>query len=320
MSGWVTTREWGMRRLVTHIAVQAAAIGLAMVAAAPAVAAGSHTDQSSSGSAVTGNDISYPQCGGAFPARPAFGIVGVNGGLANDLNPCLGPSSSHPSYRQAELYWAVAASTGATSQPKASLYVNTADPGNIYNGLPIADWPTSGATPYGACTTTTVTTPKGTFTVGKNSPACAWQYGYNKAAQDVSWVTSAANAIDAQKPPVTVAATAGSYPWWLDVEIQNTWQAGTSGHAMNVADLQGMIAALKQAGASAIGAYSTSYQWTTITGGTTSSSGSLYQIPNWVPGAKTLSGAKSNCHLASFTAGRIVITQWFANPDGDYAC
>jgi hypothetical protein len=310
-----------MRRLVTHIVVQAAAASLAAMAmAAPALAAVNHSNGSASGSALTGNDLSYPQCGAAFPASPAFGIVGVNGGQANDLNPCLGPSSAYPSYGQAELYWAVAAATGASSQPKASLYVNTADPGNLYDGTPIADWPKTGATPYAACTTTTVTTPKGTFTVGRNSPACAWQYGYSKATQDVSWVAAAARAIDGQKPPVTVPTAAKSYPWWLDVEIQNSWKTGTSGHAMNIADLQGMIAALEHAGATAIGAYFTSYQWTTITGGTTSSSGSLYQIPNWIPGAKTLAGAESHCRLASFTAGRIVITQWFANPDADYAC
>ena len=312
-----------MRRLVTCIGVQAAVAAVAVaVFAAPALAAGAHGKASGSASAVTGNDISYPQCGTAFPSSPAFGIVGVNGGLANDLNPCLGPSSSYPSYHQAELYWAVAVPTGASSQPKASLYVNTADPGHLYNGTPVADWPTSGTTPYGACTTTTVTTPKGTFTVGRNSRACAWQYGYNKATQDVSWVAAAAKAIDAQKPPVTVAATAGSYPWWLDVEIQNSWQTGTHGQAMNVADLQGMIAALQHAGASHVGAYSTSYQWGVITGGTTSSSGSLYRIPDWIPGAKSLSGAKSNCGLPSFTSGQVRITQWFVSghPDNDYAC
>lgn len=43
-------------------------------------------------------------------------------------------------------------------------------------------------------------------------------------------------------------------------------------------------------------------------------------FPNWIPGATTLSGVKVDCHLASFTAGRIVITQWLASPDGDYAC
>jgi hypothetical protein len=306
-------------RLVTHVAVQAAAVGLAVVAmATPALAAGNHQGRSGSASAGTGDDISYPQCGAAFPSGPAFGIVGVNGGLANDLNPCLGPSAR--SYRKAELYWAAAVPSGAASQPKASLYLNTADPGNLYKGTPIADWPTSGTTPYGACTTTTVTTSHGTFTVGRNSPACAWQYGDNKATQDVSWVTAAAKAINALKPPVTVAATAGSYPWWLDVETQSSWRTGTSGQATNVADLQGMIAALQHAGASSVGAYSTSSQWNVITGGTTSASGTLYQIPNWIPGAKTLSGAKSNCHLASFTSGRVVIAQWTGTFDHDYAC
>ena len=267
--------------------------------------------------APAGNDLSYPQCGTVFPSSPAFGIVGVTGGLANDLNPCLGPASS---YLSSELYWAAAAPAGGTSQPKASLYVNTADPGNVYNGTPIADWPATGTTPYGACTTTTVTTSTGPRTVGQNSPACAWQYGYNKAVQDVSWVSSAASAIDAQSPPVQVSGSAGAYPWWLDVETVNTWQSGTAGQAMNVADLQGMIAALQQAGASPVGAYSTSSQWNKITGGTTSSSGSLSGIPDWVPGARTLSGAKSNCGLASFTAGRIAVTQWSGHPDNDYAC
>lgn len=65
-----------------------------------ALAAGNHGGGSGFAPAVTGNDISYPQCGAAFPSSPAFGIVGVNGGLANDLNPCLGPSASYPSYRQ----------------------------------------------------------------------------------------------------------------------------------------------------------------------------------------------------------------------------
>jgi len=89
---------------------------------------------------------------------------------------------------------------------------------------------------------------------------------------------------------------------------------------MNVADLQGMIAALQQAGASSVGAYSTPAQWGTITGRTTSSSGSLYQIPNWIPGAKTLSGAKAHCGITSFTAGRVEVTQWLGRPDHDYAC
>jgi len=298
---------------------------LVVATAVPAFAAKPGSGGGGSSSTPTGNDISYPQCGSSLPSSPAFGIVGVNDGRANDLNPCLGPSKSYPSYTQSELYWAVASSTGSTPtgstpQPKASLYVNTGDPGNVYNGTLIGDWPQSGTTPYGSCTTTSVTTSTGTAFAGENSPSCAWQYGYNSATQDAARLTSAADAINGQTPPTTVSYAPGSYPWWLDVETANTWQTGTSGQTMNVADLQGMIASLTSAGASIIGAYSTSSQWNQITGGTTSAAGSLYGIPDWLPGAKTLSGAESNCRNASFTGGRITVTQFSGHPDNDYAC
>ena len=271
----------------------------------------------------TGNDISYPQCGSAFPAAPAFGIVGINDGLANTLNPCLGPSSSYPSYTRSELYWAVASTTGATTQPKASLYVNTADPGNVYRRSPIKDWPTSGTTPYGSCTTTRVTIGHTTYTLGQNSTACAWQYGYNKAAQDAAWLSGAATAIDTQLNASVVSSAVGTYPWWLDVETANTWQSGSSGQAMNVTDLQGMLAALQSAGATTLGAYSTASQWATVTGGTTTSaSGSLYGLADWIPGATTLAGAQANCGLPPFTGavGKVSLTQWAATFDNDYAC
>src|SRR2546421_11150168 len=35
-----------------------------------------------------GNDISWPQCGGAFPAKAGFGIVGVTGGGPDTQNSC----------------------------------------------------------------------------------------------------------------------------------------------------------------------------------------------------------------------------------------
>ena len=79
-----------------------------------------------------------------------------------------------------------------------------------------------------------------------------------------------------------------SYPWWLDVETANTWQTDTT---MNAADLQGTLAGLQAAGATTIGAYSTSSQWDTITGGTATSLGSLDGIPVWLPGARLLPGA-----------------------------
>lgn len=139
-------------------------------ASAASAAPGSHGGGGGGGSTTvtTGNDVSYPQCGSTLPSATAFGIVGVNGGLADTPNNCLGIADGLSS---SELYWALTTANGSTSQPKASLYVNTADPGNVYNGTVIGDWPTSGSTPYGACTTTTVVLSGVTYTVGQNSPA-----------------------------------------------------------------------------------------------------------------------------------------------------
>src|SRR5256885_9110702 len=53
----------------------------------------------------TGYDISFPQCGGAYPVG-AFGIVGVNGGYPFvHYNPCLADEYAH--------------------SPHAALYINT---------------------------------------------------------------------------------------------------------------------------------------------------------------------------------------------------
>jgi hypothetical protein len=254
-----------------------------------------------------GNDISWPQCGEAFPTGQAFGIVDVNGGLANDANPCLGGNDG-PS----ELAWAV--DSAGTYSPKASLYVNTADPGNG-----VADWPQSGTNPDGTCQTTTVTSGHGknqtTTTVGADSTACAWQYGYNMVVNnDLPFLAAAA-------AQVNEPASASSYPWWLDVETGNSWLSGSYGLAMNTADLQGMVYALTQSGATSIGVYSTDYQWGQIVGGTPL--GSLAGLPDWIPGATTESGAASNCTTqTAFTGGAITYTQWQPRrgDDGDFVC
>ena len=325
----VAPRSWR-----TTVAVGLAVMALTSTAWASAASAapGSHGGGGGGGGSTTvttGNDVSYPQCGSSLPSATAFGIVGVNGGLADTLNSCLGTTDGLSS---SELYWALTTANGSTTQPKASLYVNTADPGNVYNGTVIGDWPTSSnsSDPYGSCVTTTVVLSSGTTTVGANSPACAWQYGWNMATQDVGWLAAAAGEINTQLKSTTAPTSPGAYPWWLDVETANTWQSGSTGIEMNVADLQGMVSALQFLGATTapdvVGAYSTSYQWGQIVGNTDSSSlygysNNLYQIPDWIPGARSSSGAQSNCSLPSFTGGAVTVTQWFAHPvDGDVAC
>ena len=157
-----------------------------------------------------GNDISWPQCGKRLPAGQAFGIVGVNNGVANTTNPCLAT----------ELSWA-ASSVGGTGQPLTAVYVNTANP-----SLQGSWWPTSntyaGATiknPYGTCT-------------GLADPACAYMYGYAKADDDAT---------------IRGVPNPSALLWWLDVETTNTWQPDT---AANTADLEGMATYFKSIGAS----------------------------------------------------------------------
>ena len=158
---------------------------------------------------LTGNDISWPQCGKTLPKSQAFGIVGVNGGLANNTNPCL----------STQLAWA-SQSKGGTNQPLVALYVNTANP-----GLAGSWWPTSndyaGTTvnnPYGPCD-------------GSNSVACAYMYGYAKAYDDAT---------------IRGISNPASYTWWLDVETINSWEPNT---AANAADLEGMTAYFQSIGA-----------------------------------------------------------------------
>jgi hypothetical protein len=259
-------------------------------------------------SSPAGNDISWPQCGKTFPSGQTFGIVGVNDGLANTLNPCLGPyKNGGPA--TSELVWALGSAV-STPLPAASLYVNTADP-----GPGVADWPANNNDPLSGAV---IDDPYGTCN-GLDSTACAWQYGWDRAVQDVAWLAKAATDAGVAGA-VNVPGDAASYPWWLDVETANSWEtgAGSPGTDNNVADLQGMVAALKAAGALHVGIYSTSYQWGVITGGSTD--GNLSGLDDWIPGARTQSAAQSNCSLAGFT-GNVTITQWFGKPyDGDWAC
>ncbi|HZO78984.1 MAG TPA: hypothetical protein VFB39_13150 [Solirubrobacteraceae bacterium] len=237
----------------------------------------------------TGYDISYPQCGRTYPTGQAFGLVGVNGGLANDENGCLG----------SEIAWAQA-SPGLTSpsQAPASIYINTADPGPAPG---VTDWPHSGTDQYGSCH-------------GGWSKACAYVYGEQRA-------TYSYNLVGASHPDLASEA-----PWWLDIETSNTW-ATSSVHGykgLNIVAIQGFIAGLTSQGAAApVGVYSSTTQWKAITGLTAQTTRSAFgsSPPAWVAAASTLKGAHSVCSSTAFTGVKPTLAQYSSNGfDGDLRC
>jgi hypothetical protein len=268
-----------MRRLLVFVA----AVGLMFT---PAVAA-----QARPSATLSGNDISFPQCGKTYPSGQAFAIVGVNGGKASNFNPCFGSVNLVTS----EWAWAQT-STGRTRQAKAQLYVNTGNPGDVLAQYNVTDWPTSSdptIDPYGTCS--------GTWT---DDLPCSWEYGYERALADINFVGAA-------------GVAAGGKKWWLDIETANSW---TSDTGKNQASLEGMVYALEQAGAT-VGIYSSSGAWSSLFGPVKDTS-PLYSLNEWRPGARTLSQAVSNCSLAPFEGnGHVEITQYVsAHLDYDHSC
>ncbi|HEY2003981.1 MAG TPA: hypothetical protein VGH44_02605 [Candidatus Saccharimonadia bacterium] len=165
-----------------------------------------------------GMDVSYPQCGKSLPTTPAFAVVGVNGGVANNFNRCF----------SSELTWAEGAS-GGTQQPKVSVYVNTGNPGDVLAQYNLADWPTSTnpADPYGSC-----------MGVWTDDLACSWEYGYERAQGDVGYAGS------------------GARRWWLDVETSNSWtidaaknRAALEGMVYGLTEAGGTVGLYSTAGA-----------------------------------------------------------------------
>jgi hypothetical protein len=242
-----------------------------------------------------GYDVSYPQCSKTLPAKQAFGVVGLNDGLANTTNPCLSK----------QLSWA-AKSTGQTSQPKVQLYVNTANPG----GLNTSSWPNDNSDPGGVVTDN----PYGNCD-GSNSLACSYQYGWNRALED------AQQRLPTGASPAGLSTNPADYNWWLDVETINTWQLGQADSSQkNTADLEGMSEYFQSVGGN-VGLYSTSAQWGQIVGSPSSTS-RLNGLINWRPGARNLNAAKTSCDLPPLTAGgNVSLTQYLANnQDYDYSC
>ena len=228
---------------------------------------------------TVGYDVSYPQCGSSLPKERAFAVVGVNGGLSTKANPCL----------STQLAWASKSSGAVPDQPKAQLYLNTANPGEVRTQ--VTTWPRTGSTPYGTCD-------------GSNSHACSYQYGWERAKNSVTaFFVPAAKAAGIDTSP-------DGYTWWLDVETMNTWQSGSSAAlARNRATLEGMAAYLTSEDAE-VGLYSTIFQWIQVAGSVPDDS-PLAELPSWLAGATSLSGARSNCSKSALVPdGEVTMTQY----------
>jgi hypothetical protein len=270
-----------MSRAVRSLVVVALAVATAILAV-PGTASAAPT--------TTGYDVSYPQCETSLPRDPAFAVIGVNGGLSTRTNPCLSQ----------QLSWASASSGAVRSQPKAQLYLNTANPGQV---VPmVGTWPSAGSTPYGTCT-------------GSNSLACSWQYGWERAQNSVvSFFTPAARAARVDSSPTR-------YTWWLDVETTNSWQSGSADAlARNRATLEGMTSYLLSRGGR-VGFYSTNQQWSQIVGAVPTGS-VLAGRDSWLAGATTLAGAKNNCSRPALVPrGRVTLTQYVVDDlDHNHSC
>jgi hypothetical protein len=147
----------GSRRLLASVL----ALGLVLTAAGTAAAmppnatassaAGGGGSQDRGGKAPRGYDISYPQCGAPYPANPAFGIVGINGGRVFSVNWCV----------VSEIAWG--------GRAAAELYVNTGNPGPAVSSF----WPAG------------QTSPRVCDASNPDTANCAYDYGWNAGAY--SW-------------------------------------------------------------------------------------------------------------------------------------
>jgi len=235
------------------------------------------------GQSLLGNDVSWPQCDRELPKGQAFGIVGVNNGLANNTNPCLAE----------QLEWA-ASSPGLPGQPAVSLYVNTANPGSSGSW-----WPDSDEYPIGR----QVHNPYGPCREGDYGKACAYMYGWAKAYDD-AYIRGISNPAD--------------YVWWLDVETENSWSGDKDA---NRAVLEGMTDFFHSINVKGVGIYSTSLQWGRIVGSVSSTS-NLYPLPSWLAGARNAYRAAGACLKEPLTGGgKVVLTQFVARGiDYNHAC
>lgn len=237
-----------------------------------------------------GYDISWAQCGKPLPKQGEFGIVQITGGIANVMSPiaCF----------KEQARWANTL-TGTTTQPKLQFYIWPANPGSVYQGKHIADWPTHGNNQFGACR-------------GSDGPACSYQYGLEHGRADIGYAQKTLGNRHLGNVFVDVESGVGNDP--------GTWQ--TNGRN-NVAAIEGFAAAIRSSG-NTPGLYSNSHQLELVTGD--ASTTSLAVLPEWTTGAETQQDAQQDCQHPFIEGGHVVLAQYVqglpvASPiDYDHGC
>ncbi|MGI9145275.1 MAG: hypothetical protein ACR2IK_01785 [Chloroflexota bacterium] len=159
-----------------------------------------------------------------------------------------------------EYAWALTSKSPV--QPHVAFYINTGNPGPGVS----PHWPANGTATPQPCD-------------GSASVACAYDYGWLAAEDALSRARTVAGGLATQ------------VPWWLDVEVENSWSADK---AANSADLQGAMAALRQFGVASVGIYGLSSGWDEIIGAGPPNA-PFVSVPNWRPGAKTAAEAPTWC-------------------------
>ena len=177
--------------------------------------------------------------------------------------------------------WAQTATTSA--QPRVGFYLNTGNPGPVS-----MRWP-KGLTWPRACD-------------GSWSADCAYDYGWLYAN-------------DAAAKGRAVAGDAALLaPWWLDVEVENSW---SEDKATNAASLRGAVDALRALHVGQIGIYTLASGWEEIVGATSATSpqnAPFSDLPTWRPGAQSAAETSSWC-ARTVTGGRVLFAQY---PSGGF--
>jgi len=272
-----------------------------------------------------GYDISYPQCGSAYPTssgsfraapptasatpswRGRMAVVasvapppattatrttpvpqGVSGGFSRSFG-IIGVDNGKPfGSNPGNLCLA----DEYSHTPKPALYVNTGyDPSYLDANHTLPD-----------CTT------KSSTVSGSSAQKAAWAVGCSEAEKDLAYVTSQG-----------ITNTGG---WWLDVETANSWCSPTGPNCtdltLNQYSIQGLIDTLLAASASPVGIYSNKRMWSIIVGTNTVHG----QTADWyATGTGTAQAAAPYCAASnSFTGDPVKLAQYVNGIDYDYAC